>query len=471
MRTAFTRLRCRTAALAPLALVLVLLGGCLEKHLVWSPDGARAAVVAKDGLHLCDPAGTLTPLLQPGVYQVAWMGDSQQLVVARAQPADGWTAVARALGPAQAAEMAARAAEIGRKIEAGGKWGDLTAELGEKNVQAVLKVLLRERYGDVLRGKMTAGEWNDLKSTQVEINELLTARVDGGQVRPGIVLHEGLEKIEDIRVSPGDRAVAFTTDLALDNDKECRLRLARIDVAGSTTVAERTAAFPDWTPDRRALVYFQAAEGGTKDELRLGTLVRRGVLDDHDRIKVQDDAEELAGAMFSNTARVRCLRDGRILFNAAEMNLPVAIKDADVEREHLFALDPARQSTLVRVIPRGAEEKMPKNLTFFELSPDEKQALVGGFEGEVSVLTIATGEVEVVQEAGEYNLRAAPVWRSSDEITYTRRNPSADGKPPARKAEVVRRKVTLGPGDHEMVLSQDWSGETLESIFSGSGNK
>ena len=85
MKTVLNPLNCRAAALAPLALVLLLLGGCLEKHLVWSPDGKRAAVVAKDGLHFCDPDGKLTSLLLPGVYEIAWTSDSQQLVVARAR--------------------------------------------------------------------------------------------------------------------------------------------------------------------------------------------------------------------------------------------------------------------------------------------------------------------------------------------------------------------------------------------------
>ena len=82
-------------------------------------------------------------------------------------------------------------------------------------------------------------------------------------------------------------------------------------------------------------------------------------------------------------------------FNAVEFSLPTAIKDADVEREELFTLDVARQATLVRVIPRAEEEKVSKHLTFFEVSPDEKQVLVGGYEGETSVLTLQTGDIEV----------------------------------------------------------------------------
>ena len=468
MKTALIRKRCRTAAWASLALTALLLAGCLEEHLVWSPDGARAAVVAKDGLHFCDAEGKLTPLLLPGVFAVAWMSDSQRLVVVRAHPADGWATLARVLGPERAADVAARAADIWKKLAAGGQWGALTKESGGKNAKATLEIFLRERYGEALRAKMTAGDWDEMKSAQVEINELLIARIEGAVVRPGPVLHEGVEKIEALRVSPGDQAVAFTTDLTPDNDKECRLWLTRVDAAGAATVAERTAAYPDWTPDRRALVYFQAAEGGAKEDLRLGTLIWRGVLDAQGKIGLQKDADELAGVMFSNTARIRCLRDGRILFNAVEFTLPIATKDADVERERLFALDPARQSTLVRMIPRGEEENMPKNLTFFELSPDEQRVLVGGYEGEVSVLTIATGEVGKWQKAGEYNLMAAPVWRNNDEITYARRNPAVEGKRPARKAEIVLQKVSPAKGDHETVLSRDWSVDTLESIFSPS---
>ena len=371
--------------------------------------------------------------------------------------ADEWAAIARVLGPARAAEVEGSAAEIWKKLDAGGSWSVLTMELGDKSLKAVLGVFLREHYGEALRAKITTGEWDGLKSAQVEISELMIARIDGGQIHPGLVLHEGLEKVEDIRVAPGDRAVAFTTDSAPDNDKECRLLAARVDAAGATIVADRTAAYPDWTPDGCSLAYFQAAEGGAKDDLRLATLVRRAVLDEQGAIGVQKDAEDLAGAMFSKTARVRCLRDGRILFNGVEFTLPIATKDADVERERLFVLDPSRQATLARVIPRGEEEKMPKNLTFFELSPDEKRLVVGGYEGEVSVLTIATGEVGQWQNAGEYNLMAAPVWRGNDEITYARRNPAVKGKEPPRKAEIVLQKVSAGKGDHETVLSRDWS--------------
>ena len=453
-------------------LLLLLLSGCLEKHLVWSPDGSRAAVIAKDGLHFCDPEGKLTPLLLPDVYQVAWLGDSQRLVVARERKVGDWTSIARMLGPERVGKVASETESLWKQLETGGKWGILTMELGKKKDQAVLKIFLRERYGDALRAKLSVGEWDELKSQQAEISELVMARIVGEQIQPGTLLHEGLERINDLRVSPGDRAVAFTTDMALDNDKECRLLLARIDATGAVTVAEHTGTYPDWTADGRALAYVQAS-GGAKDDLRLGTLVSREVLDENGQNRIAEKPAELAGLLFgnANASRVRCLQDGRILFNSGEFNLPVATKDADVEQDKLFAWDPARQATLVRMVPRGGEENLPKSLTFFEVSPDEKQVLVGGRSGEVSVLTLATGDVQEWQKAGDYNLMGAPVWRNAEEITYARRNPTVEGKKPLRKAEIVLRKAVPGKGDQEKVLSRDWSNDMLESVFSGSDKK
>jgi hypothetical protein len=469
MTTIIAKKSWRARAAGPALLLVLLLGGCLEKHVVWSPDGSRAAVIARDGLYLCDTDGKLTPLLLPGVYQAAWLGDSRSLVVARKRNADSWAPIATALGPERAAAVTAQAEALWKKLEAGGAWGVLTKGDSEKKEPAILKVFLRERHGEALRAKMGAGDWDELKSKQVEISELVVARLEDGKIQPGMLLHEGLDEIREIRVGRGDRFVALTTNQAPDNDKESRLLLVRIDATGAVAVAEHTAAYPDWTADGRSLIYIQASGEKTgDDDLRLATLVQREVLNADGQIKIAEKAEDLAGLYFQDQTRVRCLRDGRILFNAAEFNLPVSVKDFGGDREKLFALDLARQATLVRMIPRSEEEKTPKNLTFFEVSPDEKQVLVGGFDGEVSVITLATGNVEELQQAGEYSLMGAPVWRNAEEITYARRNPAVEGKNPSRKGEIVLRKVVLQKGDREKVLSQDWSKEMLESVYGAS---
>ena len=372
MKTVVARVANRMTAAVAAVTLLLLLAGCLEKHLVWSPYCRRAAVIAKDGLHLCDPDGKLTPLLLPGVDQAAWLGDSEGLVVVRERKAGDWPSIARVVGLERAAAVAARAESVWKQLEAGGNGGVLERELGKDKDGVVPIIFLRDRYGEALRAKVTTGEWDDLKSKQVDVSELIMARIAGGQIQIGTSLYEGLEKIESIRVQPGDRAVAFTTDIALGNDNECRLWVTGVGGAGAVPVAAHTNLLPDWTPDGRSLAYVQASgSGSTKDDLRLATLVRREVMDGSGQIKVAEKAEDLAGMMFSNNPRVRCLKDGRILFNAVEFVLPIMPKDADVERERLFAVDAARQATLVRMVPRSEEEKLPKSLAFFEVSPSK----------------------------------------------------------------------------------------------------
>jgi hypothetical protein len=456
-------------AILTAAILLLPLAGCLEKHVIWSPDGNRAAVIAKEGLHFCDPDGKLTPLLMPGVYAAAWLSDSQRLVVAREQQVGNWASIAQSLGSERAGKIAAEAEAVWMQLEKGGQWGVLSTDSGKKKDQAALKIFLRENHGDALRAKVSADEWKDIKSKEADISDLMMAGMVDGQIKPGAILHEGLEKIEDIRVSPGDRGVAFTTDAAPGDDDDFLLLLVRIDTPGSAKVAEHSAAYPDWTSDGRSLVYMQASGQGAKKDIQLATLVRREVMDDKGQTRISGAAEELAGMFFQNTGRVRCLRDGRILFSAVEVTLPVAGKDFPTdEHEQLFALDLARQATLVRMIPNENHDKMPKHLIFFEVSPDEQRLVVGGVDGEVSVLTLATGDVQEWQKAGEYNLWGAPVWRNSEQITYAQRNPLQDGKRPSRKAEIVLRKAIPGSGDHETVLSRGWSDEMLESVYPGS---
>jgi hypothetical protein len=96
---------------------------------------------------------------------------------------------------------------------------------------------------------------------------------------------------------------------------------------------------------------------------------------------------------------VRCLPDGRMLFNAAEISLPFAAEDNGDPRERLYALDPGRRPTLVRLIPHKAEEELPAQQAFFEVSPDGRQVLFGSTKGEVCLLTLATGQAEKSQAA------------------------------------------------------------------------
>jgi hypothetical protein len=464
MKNMLRRNRLVGIALAPLALALLLLAGCLEKTLLWSPDGSRAAVIGQDGLYLCDAEGKLSVLLGPGVYRAAWLGDSQQLVLARERKATAWNEIARALGPDVARAVITHAESIWEQAQTGGLWSVLAMEVGGKGRTKLAKIYLRERYGEALHAKVNVGEWEDIKSTEVGIHELVMARIEDGKITPGTRLHEGLGKVREIRVAPGDRAVAFVAETFLTpegkGEDDLQLWLARVNGSGAVPVAAHVAAFPDWTADGRSLVYVQAMSGSSKDDLRLGALVQREVLDAGGTVAAKEEKKELAGWIFSDNSRVRCLRDGRIIFNAAEISLPIAAEDYGEQHEQLFAADPARLATLVRLIPRKQEDKIPPTLAFFEVSPDERQVLFGGLDGEVVVLTLATGEVEQVQErTAKQSLQGQPVWRKDGEFSYTRRVAKKDGQAPARKAEIMLRS-----GGKDKRLSETWPDQMVNQL-------
>ena len=459
MKTQTRKMSSRTLAGSMVAASLLLLAGCLYKHVVWSPDGNRAAVISGDNLYLCDTNGRLSSLLVSNVSTVAWLNDSQRLVLWRVRNVKDWSAISKMLGQERAETMTKEAESIWQRFRSGTPWSEATINLGDKT--DVLKICLRDRHNSELHAKLSEGDWKDLESKTVQVNDLVIARVDGDKIEVGATLHGNLGRFWDMRPSPQGAVIAFTVEMKPESDN---LRLLVVPADGSspaTAVASNTAAYPDWTADGRALVYFQnSLPQGDDDVPRLAVLTRRSVLDEAGRVKLEEKPQYLAGGMFNGMARVRCLRDGRIFFNAAELSLPISAGDYGGQHEQLFALDLSRQATLVRVIPRQHESDLPESLTFFEVSPDEQQVLFGGDKMPVSLLTLSNGQITVVQPASKENdMQGLPVWRKDGEFTYMKRIEPKDGKPAPRKAEVVLRR-----GDQETVLSQSWPNDIVEHV-------
>ncbi|MFI5336793.1 MAG: hypothetical protein ACHQ5A_08415 [Opitutales bacterium] len=100
-------------------------------------------------------------------------------------------------------------------------------------------------------------------------------------------------------------------------------------------------------------------------------------------------------------------------------------------------------------------------LSFFEVSPNGQQVLFGDFNGAVSVLTLASGAVERIQENSKINLQGQPVWRQDGEFSYTRRTTRKDDKVPVRQAEVV-----LHTAAGEKVLSASWPDAMVNHLVS-----
>jgi len=304
------------------AATVLLLGGCLKKNIVWSPDGQQAAVISQDGLRFCGADGALSSPSSPGVYLVAWLGDSQHLLVARERPAANWAEVARVLGSERTQQIAAAVEAAWAKVKQGALWSVVTLDLLNEN--PLPQFCLRELHGSELRPKLSTEEWAALTGVEVKLHEVALARRQDGRVELGTPLFTDLGMVADLRLAPGEKAVAITVAKSARNGDHHRLVVAALDGAvPPAALANEVSAYPDWAIDGRALVYCQSPGLPEKDQVQFGVFQQREVLGPDGKLAPAEKAVDLGGGLFQPLGRIRCLPDGRIVFNASELTLPV----------------------------------------------------------------------------------------------------------------------------------------------------
>jgi hypothetical protein len=458
--------------LIPGGLLLSLLGGCLEERLIWSPDGSQAAVIAVadndnsgtagGGLYLCDADGHLSPLLARDVYRAAWFGDSRRLALARARVIRSSAELTTALGKQRADAIAVKAEMIWRRLQA----GETLDQVGRENESikdgdTLGEVLfLRERHGGELE-KLLGKDWKDVGDMPVQLHSLVLGTVDKGAITIGAAYYEGLSEIKDIRPSPDGAAIAYTLGAVTGGLRETFVIPTNAS-SPPVLVADQTADCPDWTPDSRSLVYLHGPSASAgENETRLGTLVRQTVRDASGRMAPAKNGEDLANVPFDDSDRVRCLRDGRIVFAARVLRLP-SLKSSEDNREQLFAFSAQPQSAVVPLIPAARLADLPPSLGRFEISPDERQVLFSPDNGDVYVLTFLSGGVEKLpgslNSGGRY---PAPAWRRPGEFTYSARISAATGKAVVPPDGSARDAIILRRGQDETVLTSDWTPGTI----------
>src|SRR5215212_11232960 len=107
----------KTIVWAIFLVLLALMAGCdPEQLVVWSPDGSKAAVIGADGLHICDPAGKITPLLVKDVRKVAWFGDSHRVAAVREVKTGSWKEATKYLEPEQVTRLEKGGEEFFKKM-------------------------------------------------------------------------------------------------------------------------------------------------------------------------------------------------------------------------------------------------------------------------------------------------------------------------------------------------------------------
>lgn len=450
-----------------LVFAALLIGGCLKERLAWSPDGKHAAILTADGLFLADANGKISPLLVPGAYLAAWLPDSQSLVLARRKEVRNFAEITAALGPGRARQLATKAETVWSRLKElprGEEFDQRASEAIGEDLSGML-VYLREQpqHLAALREKLGADWKREDETKPADLNEVVVARLSGEKIILGPTLHVGLPGIHALRPAPGGGAVAFTLqpELSPQPDNGVTLMVAPIDATTpARSVATQSATHPDWAADGRSLVFFKATGGaGISDDLRLGALVTREVFDLSGRLQLAATSTDLAGLIFHAHSRVRCLGNGQIVFNATPFALPTA-GGGNGDREQLFVLDRGPNAKLVPLIPADRLTRLPKALSAFEVSPDETQVLIGSDNGEVWLVTLATGTVELVsakiesaKDKGEGENFPAPVWRAAGEFTYLRQR---SGSP---ASELVLRRDQA-----DTVLSRNWDAALLRRL-------
>ena len=444
--------------------MLMAVGGCVPDRVVWSPDGSRAAVLGEDGLHVCDADGNLGPMLVPKVKAAQWMPDGKGVVVDEEEELKTWKEVQVAFPEEvdrrvnRQREEAVRAALVGFT----GDWGNLKGVLEQKTSLEDLEVTwnvmaLRDQDDGTLQ-KQLGDHWGAVGATAFGADVVRIYRIDGAGATAGPVLRYMFgEGLHELRLSPDGRAVAVTwTD---KDGGRAVLTVVATDGSGGELEVGPAAIYADWSADGKYVVYMRPSgveqKGG---QAQFGVLSRLAVWGADGKLLEKGAApEDLAGLLFDTQLRVRVAKDGRIYFVSAEVSLPVTAADFD-PKPQLFCIDPGRQTTVGRVVPRSKLEQVGDASQYFEISPDGMRISTPWQDGRVSVIDLATGSVAVVQGTafpgsgkGDMHFTSVPTWRSPNELTFVR--PAGDG------AEVVRYSVA---DQKVVVLSKEWPREATK---------
>jgi hypothetical protein len=136
---------------------------------------------------------------------------------------------------------------------------------------------------------------------------------------------------------------------------------------------------------------------------------------------------------------------------------------ADLPREiTLFTLRIGETPVVTRVIKEPAPASLPNRLDRFVINPSGELVAIPGDSGEVAVVSIATGEVELLQPtiadfretdalANSGTLaRPAPAWRGANELCYV--IPRGDPRGSASRGEVIMQTLR----GESQTLSKTW---------------
>jgi|GEM_PF-1277683 len=464
-------------------LAAVIVGGCIPEKYQWSPNGRCMSVLSDDGLRITDASGSLSKAFIPGAGLDVWFSDSQRLIAVRSVDLKTWDEISKYLPPERASAVISAADRV-LPAALAFSWAGPQANWDKfmetfnaaetsahrdiqvyKDEGSNIGIYLREHDQAALQAKLPPDRWKELADITTKIYPMAIYSWDGTLLTEGATIKTFWATPYEIRVSPtGNAVIAMIPNRKVqdngDNQDQTTLKVLSIDGSNrEMDITDSAAWYPDWTPDGRSVVFgkVQADMTGVDNGPWPGSISRVTVADEKGRLLDKPgDREDLAGILANGLTRVRCLPDGRIIFNSVEVTLPATPNDLPQTQE-LFALMPGKQATVSRLIPRKSVEEIGDAAQYFEISPDGKWASIPDKTGKIMVMDLAGGDVKTVQDKemptppgsndSSDKLRSVPTWRAPDELTYV-------GLDEKGKVSVMRHSMSQSK---DVNMSTDWT--------------
>lgn len=446
----------------------LLLFGCHPKIINWSPNGQWAAYCNDVGLFFSNGQGKISKKMCEHVYRAQWFPDGKRLAIEQFAKLTSWQQVQNTISR-EYQEKYVQYAKGLLSVKDIQDWDEKTTMIKDLNLLHGDELDAVQLY---IRDVASSGfpkEVIESWGSYIEFGYhfLRIGTWDGKNFSIGERLWGSPERIWDMRVSAKGRVVAFTSAFPGDFDAGAVSSLWVVDIETQKVelLDKNTSLYPDWDASGTTLFYVRSM-GKERSDSPLGTMLKRRLCDKEGRL-LSDfaEVESLAGLVAGEFTKIRCLSDGRIIFSSMEVTLPVIGKDVP-ELKQLFVLDPQRQSTIGRLIPRSTQNQTyGYNLDFFEISPDETQISIPDDDGRVAALRISTGDFTVLQAQGTEAIRTVPVWRYPNELCYIDEIKGGLTGVKKHKQIMLRQVASDGTWSQPRVISKSWPKEARKVIL------
>jgi hypothetical protein len=465
----FRKLLSQRFLLAISGLVVLCLGCDPTDWVCWAPDGEHAFVQGADSTWLIDRTGKI---LGNAADAKAWLPDSRRVIAVHQVKPDGWDEYARLLGSNRAAETTKAAASMVEVIQVyhgdWAKFGDSpeykkweSEWVGQTHnwLTGAVTLYLQQTNPKILAPILNAISIS-VTNLIPDIYELRTRNVLPSDPPAETLLARFPDEILSVVPSPNGQVLAF----AVGEPVRPALYLISQATNASPVNVDQGVTEAAWSTDGQNLVYAKTTVPNNQS-MQLGTITSRRVCGTNGQVLAKfDDPKDLAGVILGQSStRVAYLPDGRILFAAAPIRLPVLSSD---QPSHLtlFAIRPGNTPTLESVVRPTDIAHLPDRVDRFALSPDKKYASIVDEQGHVSVVSLDTGELLAVQATTIYTnadkyTQLIPTWRTTNEVTCL--VPISDPSGSTNRAEVVLINLT----GQKTTISKSWPDSMVKGLL------